>query len=260
MLAGAIGLALLLIAALTYFLVRPRSASVPQAKQEAQAAKARSLAILPFRNSSGDPKDDWIGSSVADMLSTDIGQSAHLHTVPTDRLHQVLSDLHIGPEAAVDPDMLRRVAQFSSADVLVSGQYARFGDQIVIDATIRDLVHDQTIPVKAQALVKDLPTAIDSLADSVRKNLALSADVVEELKAQSFKPNTQSVEALREYDQGSALMRAGKYLEALKHLQAATNQDPAVRPGIFQARGCAIATGFSKRRRAILYPRDRPCQ
>jgi tetratricopeptide (TPR) repeat protein/predicted Ser/Thr protein kinase len=224
--AATIGLALLLIATLTYFLVRPRSVSVSQTKQEAQAAKARSLAILPFRNASGDAKDDWIGSSVADMLSTDIGQSAHLHTVPTDRLHQVLSDLHIGPEVAVDPDMLRRVAQFSSADVLVSGQYARFGDQIVIDATIRDLVHDQTIPVKAQALVKDLPTAIDSLADSVRKNLSLSADVVQELKAQSFKPNTNSVEALREYDQGSVLMRAGKYLDALKHLQAATNQDP----------------------------------
>jgi serine/threonine protein kinase/tetratricopeptide (TPR) repeat protein len=227
LLAGVTALVLLLIATLAYFLVRPRSASVPEAKkQEAQAVRARSLAILPFRNSSGDAKDDWIGSSVADMLSTDIGQSAHLHTVPTDRLHQVLSDLHIGPDVAMDPDMLRRVAQFSNADVLVSGQYARFGDQIVIDATIRDLVHDQTIPVKAQALVKDLPTAIDSLADSVRKNLSLSADVVEELKAQSFKPNTKSVDALREYDQGLLLMRAGKYVDALTHLRAATNQDP----------------------------------
>jgi eukaryotic-like serine/threonine-protein kinase len=226
LLAGAMALLLLLIGTLAYFLTRP-SASVPEArKQEAPAVRARSLAILPFRNSSGDAKDDWIGSSVADMLSTDIGQSAHLHTVPTDRLHQMLSDLHIGPEVAMDPDILRRVAQFSNADVIVSGQYARFGDQIVIDASIRDLAHDQTIPVKAQALVKDLPTAIDSLADSVRKNLALSADVVEELKAQSFKPNTKSVEALREYDQGSVLMRAGKYLDALKHLQAATNQDP----------------------------------
>ena len=99
LLAGAVVLALLLIAALAYFLIRPRSASVPEAKkQEAPAVTARSLAILPFRNSSGDAKDDWIGSSVADMLSTDIGQSAHLHTVPTDRLHQVLSDLHIGPD------------------------------------------------------------------------------------------------------------------------------------------------------------------
>ena len=96
----------------------------------------------------------------------------------------------------------------------------------MIDATIRDLAHDQTVPVKAQALVKDLPTAIDSLADSVRKNLSLSANVVEELKAQSFKPNSTSVEALREYDAGSALMRAGKFVDALKHLQAATNDDP----------------------------------
>jgi tetratricopeptide (TPR) repeat protein/predicted Ser/Thr protein kinase len=223
-LAGAAALALLIL--LAYFGMRPKTAPAPEAKQEAQAVRARSLAILPFRNSSGDAKDDWIGSSVADMLSTDIGQSAHLHTVPPDRLHQVLSDLRVGPETTVDPDTLRRVAQFSNADVVVFGQYARFGDQIVINATIRDLVHDQTVPVKAQALVKDLPSAIDSLADTVRKNLSLSADVVEELKAQSFKPNSKSVDALREYDEGSVLMRAGKYIDALKHLQSATNQDP----------------------------------
>jgi tetratricopeptide (TPR) repeat protein/predicted Ser/Thr protein kinase len=222
--AGAVVLALLIL--LAYFGMRPKTAPIPETRQEAQAVRARSLAILPFRNSSGDAKDDWIGSSVADMLSTDIGQSAHLHTVPTDRLHQVLSDLRVGPETTVDPDTLRRVAQFSNADVVVSGQYARFGDQIVINATIRDLVHDQTVPVKAQALVKDLPSAIDSLADSVRKNLSLSANVVEELKAQSFKPNTQSVDALREFDEGSVFMRAGKNIDALKHLQSATNQDP----------------------------------
>jgi serine/threonine protein kinase/tetratricopeptide (TPR) repeat protein len=221
-LAGAAALALLVL--LAYFGMRPKTAPPPQTKS--QAVRARSMAILPFRNSSGDAKDDWIGSSVADMLSTDIGQSAHLHTVPTDRLHQVLSDLHVGPETTVDPDTLRRVAQFSNADVVVSGQYARFGDQVVIDATIRDLVHDQAVPVKAQALLKDLPSAVDSLADSVRKNLSLSPDVVEELKAQSFKPNSKSVDALREYNEGSVLMRAGKNLDALKHLQLATNEDP----------------------------------
>jgi eukaryotic-like serine/threonine-protein kinase len=226
LLAGVACLVLLLAATLVYFLTRPKNPSASQAKQQVPAIKARSLAILPFRNTSGDAKDDWIGSTVADILSTDIGQSAHLHSVPTDRLHQVLSDLRVGPETTVDPDTLRRVAQFSNADVVVSGQYARFGDQIVINATIRDLAHDQSVPIKAQALEKDLPSAIDSLADSVRKNLSLSADVMQELKAQSFKPNSTSVDALREYDEGSALMRVGKFTDALKHLQAATDQDP----------------------------------
>jgi len=226
LLAGAVGLLVLIVAILVYYFTRPRVLNTQEAKQNAPAVQARSLAILPFRNTSGDPKDDWIGSSVADMLSTDIGQSAHLHAVSSDRLHQVLADLRISPETVIDPEMLRRVAQFSSADLIVSGQYARFGDQIVIDANIRDLLHDQTIPVKTQAQVKDLPAAIDNLADSVRKNLSLSADVIEELKAQSFKPSSTSVEALRDYDQGIALMRGGKYVDALKNLQAATNEDP----------------------------------
>ena len=160
------------------------------------------------------------------MLSTDIGQSAHLRTVSTDRLQQVLSDLRVAPGAAIDPDMVRRVAEFSNADIVVSGKYVLFGDQIVIDATIRDLKREQSTPIKAQALVKDLPAAIDSLADSVRKSLSLSADLVEELKAQSFKPNSASVEALRDYNEGLLLMREGKNLDALKKFKAATSEDP----------------------------------
>jgi eukaryotic-like serine/threonine-protein kinase len=196
------------------------------AKAPAAAVEGKALAIMPFRNASGDAKDDWIGSSVADMLSTDIGQSAHLRTVSTDRLHQVLSDLSIGPQTTIGPDTVRRVAEFSNADVVVSGQYARFGDQIVIDATIRDMKRDLSVAVKAQALAKDLPVAIDSLADAVRKNLSLSPDVLQELKSQSFKPNSESVDALRNYDEGLALMRDGKNLDAYKSFQVATNLDP----------------------------------
>jgi serine/threonine protein kinase/tetratricopeptide (TPR) repeat protein len=216
------GLTLLLLCVLAYFGLRTRTAP----RQEAAAVAARSLAILPFRNASGNAKDDWIGSTVANVLSTDIGQSSHVHEVPTDRVRQVLSDLRVGPESIVDSDTLKRVAQFSNANVVVSGQYALTGDQIVLNATIRDLVHDQTVPVTAQSAVKDLPAAIDSLADSVRKNLLLSANVVDELKAQSLKPNSKSVEALRDYDEGAGLMRAGKYVDALQHLQAATAADP----------------------------------
>jgi eukaryotic-like serine/threonine-protein kinase len=219
--------AVLVLALVAYLGLRPNHAT-PAAKEQAAAAAvpAMSLAILPFRNSSGDEKDDWIGSSVADMLSTDIGQSAHLRAVPGDRLRQVFSDLRIGPQTAIDPDTLHRVAEFSNADVVVSGQYARFGDQIVINATIRDLKRDQSVPVKVQALPKDLPAAIYQLADSIRQNLSLSPDVMKELKAQSFKPTSTSIDALRDYNQGLAFMRSGKNLDALKRFQSATTEDP----------------------------------
>src|SRR5882724_6005163 len=72
-----------------------------------------SLAILPFRNASGDPSLDWLGPSVAEMLSTDVGQSAQLRTVSPNVLHQIFTDLRISSTTALDPTAIRRVADFS---------------------------------------------------------------------------------------------------------------------------------------------------
>ena len=191
------------------------------------AAPAISLAILPFRNASGDPSFDWLGSSLAEMLSTDVGQSSKLHTVSPDRLHQIFTDLRISPTTALDPSVIHRVADFSSADRVVWGQYAKFGDQIRIDASMQDIKNGSTVALKADIpSEKDIPGAIDRLADSIRQKLALPDDVLKELKASSFKTTSQSVDALRDYNQGVGFQRDGKNLEAQKQFGAATKADP----------------------------------
>ena len=194
-----------------------------------------SLAILPFRNASGDPGLDWLGSSVAEMLSTDVGQSSQLRTVSPDRLYRIFTDLRISSATVLDPPTIRRVADFSSADRVVWGQYAKFGDQIRIDAKLQDIKNDTTIPLKIDIpSEKEIPGAIDRLADSIRQQLALPENVVKELKASSFQPTSTSVEALRDYNQGIVLQREGKNLEAQKQFEAATKTDPL------------FALGFSK--------------
>jgi tetratricopeptide (TPR) repeat protein/predicted Ser/Thr protein kinase len=191
------------------------------------AGPAISLAILPFRNASGDPSFDWLGSSLAEMLSTDVGQSPKLHTVSPDRLHQIFTDLRISPTTSLDPTVIHRVADFSTADRVVWGQYAKFGDQIRIDATMQDIKSGNTVTLKADIpSEKDIPGAIDRLADSIRQKLALSDDVLKELKASSFKTTSQSVDALRDYNQGVGFQRDGKNLEAQKQFEAATKADP----------------------------------
>jgi serine/threonine protein kinase/tetratricopeptide (TPR) repeat protein len=191
------------------------------------AEPAISLAILPFRNASGDPKLDWLGSSLAEMLSTDVGQSSHLRMVSPDRLHQILHDLQISADSTLDPDTLRRLAEFSSAETVVWGQYARFGEQIRIDAKLQDLKHDRTAALKAEAPnEKAVPEAVDRLAEAIRQNLAFSPAIVKELQTQSFKPTSKSLPALRYYNEGVQLLRQGKDLEAQKQLQASIQQDP----------------------------------
>jgi eukaryotic-like serine/threonine-protein kinase len=196
------------------------------AKRAAPVEQA-SLAILPFRNASGDASLDWLGPSLADMLSTDVGQSARLRTISPDRLHQVLSDLRITPGTSIDPTMVGRIAEFSNADTVVWGQYAKFGEQIRIDATLLDLKHNRRAPLKIEAASeKEIPGTVDAFAELIRKNLAVSSDVLKELKASSFQPSSKSVPALRDYNQGVQLLRDGKNLEAAKLFQAAVKNDP----------------------------------
>ncbi|MFZ3263745.1 MAG: tetratricopeptide repeat protein, partial [Terriglobales bacterium] len=111
---------------------------------------------------------------------------------------------------------------------VVWGQYAKFGDQIRIDATLQDLKNNRTVSLKADApSEKEIPAAIDHLADSIRQTLALPENVLKELKASSFQPTSTSVDALRDYNQGIGLQRDGKNLDAQKQFEQATKEDPA---------------------------------
>jgi eukaryotic-like serine/threonine-protein kinase len=201
-------------------ILRPASSAAP--------ANVKSLAIVSFRNASGDTSLDWLGPSLADMLSTDVGQSASLRTVSPDRLHQVLTDLQIAPSTTIDPTMVAKIAEFSNADTVVWGQFAKFGDQIRIDATLLDTKQNRSVPLKIEAASeKEIPATVDGLADLIRKNLSLSSDVMKELKASSFQPTSKSVDALRDYNQAVGLQRDGKNLEAVKLFEAATKEDPS---------------------------------
>ena len=217
--------AIVIVLGIGGWIYRGKVSTAPESK--AAAGPEISLAILPFHNATTDVSIDWIGSSMADMLSTDVGQSSHMRIVSSDRLRQILKDLRIPPNANIDPDMLRRIAELSNADTVVSGQYAKFGDQIQIDATLQDLKHNRREPLKMQAASeKEIPATVDGLAELIRKNLALSSDVLKELKASSFQPTSKSATALRGYNQGVQLLRDGKTLEAVKALQGAVQDDP----------------------------------
>jgi len=191
------------------------------------AEPAISLAILPFRNASGDASLDWLGPELAELLNTDVGQSPSFHTVASDHLRQILHDMQLTPNANLDPATLRRVGETSTAQTVVWGQYDRLGDQIRINATLQDFKRDRATPLAAEAPnANAIPGAVDRLAREIRENLALSPSIVKELEAQAFKPSSKSLPALRDYNEGVGLLRQGSNLEAQKRLEASVKEDP----------------------------------
>ena len=221
---GLMAAVILALAVLGTIALRQRFHSQPPQAQS--AGPAVSLAILPFRNSSADPSLDWLGASLAQMLSTDVGQSASLRVVSPERLSQTVRDLRILPSALFDPPTVKRLADFSNADTVVWGQYTKSGDQIRIDATVQDFKRAHIAQLTESGSEKDVLAAVDRLAAQVRNHLALSSNIVKELQGQSFKPSTSSLPALHAYDQGVELARQGNFLGAQKQFDSATKEDP----------------------------------
>jgi tetratricopeptide (TPR) repeat protein/serine/threonine protein kinase len=208
------------------FVARDRLISRKSGAASPGSGGSISLAILPFRNASGDPTLDWLGSSLVEMLRTEVGQSSHLQTVPPDRVRGALNDLHLSSDSTLDPATLRRFVEFTNAQTVLWGQYVRFGNEVRIDATLEDLRRQRAVTLKVESPNESgLFSAIAQLAQAVRENLALSPDIVKELQERSFRPSSQSLEALRNYHDGLQLARQAKHSEALKAFQASTTSD-----------------------------------
>ncbi len=216
---------LLVVAAAGYGAWRWYSAS--RGGGEGANGPAVSLAVLPFRNASGDPALDSLGTSLSEVLATDLGETAQIRAIPSVRLREVLRDLRIDPNASLSPADLARIADFASAKTILWGQYVKFGEEIRIDATLQDLAQQKTTPLKATAANQaGLLAAVGQLAGSVQQALAAgSSDVLNELKASAWRPSTQSFEALRLYNDGLNLSRDGNHQEAAKRFEAAVAED-----------------------------------
>jgi tetratricopeptide (TPR) repeat protein/tRNA A-37 threonylcarbamoyl transferase component Bud32 len=189
-------------------------------------AAAVSVAVLPFRNASGDQSMDWLGPNLAEILRNELGQSASLRTVGSARLSQLLQDLRIAPETNMDPATLRKLAEFSNAQTVIWGQFVKLGTQIQILANLEDIRNERSIPISVQAANESAVVAtIGELARAARASLTPAAAATD-LATVSSKPSSQSLLALRYYNEGLALNRQGKPSEALRLFEASTKEDP----------------------------------
>jgi tetratricopeptide (TPR) repeat protein len=181
---------------------------------------------VPLRNATGDAALDWLGPSLADMLAADIGQSAQLHLVSSDRVFQLLRDLRIGNTTELDTGTLRRVAEFSSADTVAAGRFERLGDQIRINVTLHSGGREPIVLRASAAGENDVLRAAQELAEGIRQNLSLSSAALNDLRSRAFKPSSTSVQALRFYSEGVQLAREGEHLEATARFEQSTKVDP----------------------------------
>ncbi|HYM23432.1 MAG TPA: protein kinase, partial [Vicinamibacterales bacterium] len=212
----------------------------------ASAAGARpSVAVLYFENNTGNPQLDWLRTGLTDMLVTDLSQSPDVEVLPTDRLVQILSDLHRQDDKTISFDTVQEVAKRAGVKTVLVGSYVKAGDTIRINTRLQEAASGKIVTAeRVEALGEsNLFPTVDDLTKRIKAKFALpggdptkpllnSPTTITTTTGTAIDRDlkdvtTSSIEAYREYATGIALHERGHDRESVASFEHAVQIDPA---------------------------------
>jgi TolB-like protein len=163
-----------------------------------------SIAIMPFENVSGDPRQDYFADGMTEELIADLGRVSSLHVIS-----KTSSMSYKGTKKRL-PDIAREL----SVDAVVEGTVLRDGDRIRITADLIDAGSDH--PIWTRTYVRDARDVLtlqddlaEALADEVSANVT-SAQKPRPVPASSINPEAEDLyflgmQHINQFDNDGAL-------------------------------------------------------
>jgi len=123
----------------------------------------KTLAVLPFRNLSGDPASDFYGLSLADSLTTELAQVGSLTVLPSSAVIRYQDQLS-------DP---ARICSELGVDVLLMGNFLKAGERLRVTAQLIDAIGGGILwSEKIDADAKDVLAIQDHISQRIIAGLS----------------------------------------------------------------------------------------
>jgi tetratricopeptide (TPR) repeat protein len=190
----------------------------------------RSLAVLGFKNLSGQPAAAWLSTALAEMLTTELAAGEKLRMIPAEDIDRMKRELSLTDAEALAKDTLARVRKNLGTDFVVLGSYvylgAQAGGQIRLDLRLQDTLAGDTIAAVAETGSEtNLFDLVSRSGAQLRNRLGLG--VVPPSEATGVRAALPSnTEAARLYSEGLAKLRVFDALAARDLLEKAVAADP----------------------------------
>ena len=187
----------------------------------------RTVAVLGFRNLSGDKAIDWVSSAVSELLATQLGGD-DTRVTPAEDAHRARANLSLPNTESFSDETLKRIRERLGADAIVVGSYLLSGTEITLVSVVYDLPRGKTTRIEVKGSPNELPALTEKAGAQIRDALDISSLAVAK-KTFAVLPNDAN--AQREFIEGTAALRAYNYRGAKQHLVAAMKVEPDFAPG-----------------------------
>ncbi len=140
------------------------------------AEDQRSIAIVLFRNETGDPAMDWLERGLMEMLTTDMKQSPLLNVISANRFLEIAQQQGKDDKALQNQTEIDQIAEQAKIQIVLSGRYYFQREHLFIDVEMRDVNNRQNMYVRSvegESLEK-IFAMVDELSSRVRENLRVN--------------------------------------------------------------------------------------
>lgn len=195
------------------------------------APHRRTVAVLGFKNLSGDPQKSWLSTALSEMLTTELGQGDQLRTIPGESVAQMKLSLALPEADSFSQKTLNRIRQNLGSDDVVMGSYVPLGSgQLRLDLRLQDTKAGDTLAtVSEKGSESQIDDLISKAGAELRAKLGVGAlsDAQLALVRASMPSNA---EAARLYAQGLQDLHLFNVLSARDVLERAAALQPDFAP------------------------------
>jgi serine/threonine protein kinase/Flp pilus assembly protein TadD len=214
---------LFIAAALILFLVVLKKQIAPPS-----SGKPR-LAVLYFKNNTGDAAYDEWRTALPSLIISDLYQSRYIDVVNENQIYGVMKELGLANAAAYTPEDLTRVAGKTHATHILQGTLTRAGTSFRINTTLEDVATGKVMSAERVQGEGEASfhTMVDELGRKVKAGLQLtSKEIAADVDRDVGKITTASPEAYKLYAQARVYHMARDYKSSIALLEKAVAVDP----------------------------------
>lgn len=173
-----------------------------------------SVAVLGFKNLSGDAQEAWLSTALSDWLMTELTAGEQLRAIPAEGVVRMKMELALPDVDSLGKNTLSRIRRNLGTDYVVVGSYAEFGakseGQIRLDLRLQDTQSGETVGAFSESGTEaHLLDLVSRAGEHLREKLGVRAVTKEEaaevaiavpLKAETAKLYSEGLEKLRVFD------------------------------------------------------------
>lgn len=187
----------------------------------------RGIVVLPFKNLSADPQDEWIGAAVAEEIQNALLSVETAQVIDRQELLRLLGRMIAERGAAVSDAQWLDAARRVGAGTLVRGSFQINAGQIMLTATALSADHPT-----GRTLAKVRGSAEEVFDLQVRLGIKIAAALGHGDPDREAPPTTvgtsMSQAAKRAHANAQRDYEAGHYADAVRHCEAGLDDDPDV--------------------------------